>query len=547
MKKMKTLLLLAGVFLCFTAIGQNRSNHFQNPVISGFHPDPSVCRVGDDYYLATSSFQYWPGIPVFHSKDLVNWKPIGHCITRKSQADLSGIASSDGLWAPTLRYHDGVFYMIVSNVQRSPWKPVNFFVTATDPAGPWSEPVFVEEGTGIDPDLFFDDDGKAYYLRNDSKGIVLSEIDLSTGDLIGEFHTLWGGTGAPHPEAPHLYKIDDYYYLVLAEGGTGPYHRSTIARSKHLTDGYKAYPFNPILGHIERFEHPIQATGHGDLIQAHDDSWWFFFLAKRSNSFESFNSVLGRETFLAPVRWTHDEWPVIGNRGHVEPTMEGPDFYTPKSEKFVFRDDFEDENPGLHWNFLRYPRKENYSRATRSGQLILQGDSLSLDDVGSPTFVGVRQKHFDCTVTTSMEFNPVESTDEAGVAVYMEEKHYCSIGLTLRNGQHTVVVHARVGNLKGELGSISVDSGNVFFKVVASEDYYRFYCSEDQEIWHFAGEMETRYLEPPQYTGMYLGLYATGNGNVSKEPSKFNWFEYREELSQKCKIKLVHPVSKESL
>jgi alpha-N-arabinofuranosidase len=505
---------------------------FTNPILPGFHPDPSICRVGNDYYLATSSFEFWSGIPVFHSTDLVNWQQVGHCITRKSQADLTNVASSDGLWAPTLRYNKGKFYMVVSSVQRSPWKCTNFYVTAEKPEGPWSEPIIVEQNTGIDPDLFFDDNGKCYYARNDHNGILAAEIDIATGRLLTPFHLLWAGTGAPYPEAPHIYKKDGWYYLLIAEGGTGAYHRATIARSKSVFGEYEAYPQNPILNHTNRFMHPIQCTGHGDFVQAQDGSWWFVFLAKRSLAFESFNSVLGRETFLSPAEWKENEWPVIGNNGTVEMKMKAPAFFQDKIMDEDFNDDFSSGKLGLDWNYLRNPVEENYSLKTNPGYLSLRGTELNLNDLKSPTFIGVRQKHFNCTVITTIIFKPNAENEEAGLTVYAENKRHYDIALTKRGTQNIIALKAYLGSISGQPVEKVVKSEKIQLCVKATETMYKFYFSEEGKPFEFLGEFEAKYLESPQYTGAYFGLFATGNGYECSQMALFDNFIYSTSTSK---------------
>lgn len=248
---------------------------YKNPVISGFYPDPSVCRNGDDYYLVTSTFQYFPGVPVFHSKDLVNWKQIGHCLTRKTQLPLDNCRSSGGIYAPTIRYHNGTYYMVTTNVTGGG----NFYVTTDNPSGEWSDPVWVKQG-GIDPTIFFDDNGEVFFTSTGNNEIVLSKIDIKTGKLLSDIKSIWAGTGGRYPEAPHIYKLNGWYYLLIAEGGTEYGHMVTIARSKNIWGPYESNPENPILTHRTRFGqyNPIQGTGHADIIQAHDNSWWMVFL-----------------------------------------------------------------------------------------------------------------------------------------------------------------------------------------------------------------------------------------------------------------------------
>lgn len=267
---------------------------YRNPVIPGFHPDPSVCRVGDDYYLVTSSFEYFPGVPLFHSKDLVHWRQIGHCLTRVSQLDLSEARSSAGIYAPTIRFRDGTFYMTTTNVSGRG----NFIVTTDDPHGEWSDGVAVDH-PGIDPDLFFDEDGIVYYTTSYNQGIYQSRIDAKTGQRFSDPRLIWSGTGGQYPESPHIYRIGDWYYLFIAEGGTEYGHMETVARSKRPEGPYESCPDNPILSH-RSIQSPIQATGHADLVQTPDGDWWAVFLGIRPVGYP-FRHHLGRETFLAPV------------------------------------------------------------------------------------------------------------------------------------------------------------------------------------------------------------------------------------------------------
>ena len=287
-----------------------RGTAYRNPVIPGFHPDPSVVRVGDDFYLVTSSFEFFPGVPIFTSRDLVHWRQLGHVLTRESQLPLQKARPSGGIYAPTLRYHDGTFYMITTNVDGGG----NFLVTAKDPAGPWSEPVWLPDFGGIDPSLFFDDDGTVYLTGQGSgspgqpRGIYQTTLDVKTGKLLGPLRLVWDRTGTRYPEGPHLYKIRGRYYLMIAEGGTEYGHMVTIARSDSPWGPFEACPRNPILTHRQtENDMPVQGTGHADLVEAADGSWWMVFLAFRPVS--GYWHHLGRETFLAPVTWDADGWP----------------------------------------------------------------------------------------------------------------------------------------------------------------------------------------------------------------------------------------------
>ena len=268
-----------------------------NPIIPGFHPDPSIVRVDDDYYIVNSSFQYFPGVPIFHSKDLINWEQIGNVLDRPTQLPLKGTGSWTGIYAPTIRYNEGTFYMITTNIGNGG----NFLVTSENPEGPWSEPKVLEQG-GIDPSLYFEDE-KVYMVSNPDNVITLCEIDPKSGKRLTPGKPLWRGTGGRYPEGPHIYKKDGYYYLLISEGGTELAHHLTIARSKDIYGPYEANPNNPILTNCNMKGQGlnVQGTGHGDFVQAKDGSWWVVFLAYRH--FGGSYHHMGRETFLAPVEW----------------------------------------------------------------------------------------------------------------------------------------------------------------------------------------------------------------------------------------------------
>ena len=306
MKRSFITFLLSCIAIAATAQG------YTNPIVKGFNPDPSVCRVGEDYYLVTSSFQYFPGVPLYHSKDLVNWEQIGHVLTRESQLHLKGANSNGGIYAPTIRHHDGKFYMITTNVSTVG----NFIVSTDDIRGEWSDPVPVKVG-GIDPSIFWDEDGKCWYTGSADGGILLCEINPDTGDVLSVPRRIWNGTGGRWPEAPHIYKKDGWYYLMIAEGGTEFGHMETIARSRHIDGPYQEAPHNPILAHYKAAtqDNPIQGVGHADLVQAHDGSWWLVCLGFRTQS--GMHHLLGRETFLAPVRWDEGAWPVVNATGDI--------------------------------------------------------------------------------------------------------------------------------------------------------------------------------------------------------------------------------------
>jgi xylan 1,4-beta-xylosidase len=498
---------------------------YTNPVIPGFYPDPSICRVGEDYYLVTSSFEYFPGVPVFHSRDLVHWQPIGHCLTRASQLPLEKAGSSRGIFAPTLRHHDGLFYMVTTNVSVGK----HFYVAASDPAGNWSEPIWIEQD-GIDPSLFFDDDGSAYFTWTNLAGIYQSPIDIITGKLLTEPRLIWAGAGGRYPEAPHLYKINGLYYLMIAEGGTEYGHMETIARSATPHGPFESCPRNPILTHRNRGSHPVQGTGHGDLVQAQNGTWWMVFLAFRQMEPYRQYHHLGRETYLAPVTWDDEGWPQVYHDGTIEVNMDAECLPTHSWGSEPVRDDFNREALKLYWNFLRNPRAEDWSLRERPGWLRLKGSAVTLDEADSPAFIGRRQQHFACKAAAYLDFSPQREGDEAGLTVLMNEAHHYEIAVTQRNGARCIIVRKRIGDLSVVVAQESLPEGLIELRVQAERTLYTFsYALEGRPPRVLATGM-TRYLSSEVaggFTGVYLGLYATGNGQRASSPADFDWFDYQ--------------------
>jgi alpha-N-arabinofuranosidase len=498
---------------------------YRNPIIPGFHPDPSVCRVGEDYYLVTSSFEFFPGVPVFHSRDLVNWRQIGHCLTRKSQLELGGARPSGGIFAPTIRHHAGRFYMVTTNVTHRG----NFYVTASDPAGPWSEPTWVEQG-GIDPSLLFDTDGKVYFTST-AGGITQSTIDIATGALLTKPTVIWGGTGGRYPEGPHLYHLGDTYYLLISEGGTEYGHMVTVARSKHPYGPFEPCPNNPIFTHRDRGAHPIQGTGHADLVEATDGSFWMVHLAFRSlyrNVMPAHH--LGRETFLVPVTF-RDGWPVPGDPpGAVELEMKAPPWPLQPFAMPPARDDFDQAELPLQYNYLRNPDEAASTLTARPGWLRLHGSATSLNDIGSPAWVGRRQEHFACDASVLLDYEPGEESEEAGLVAYRDDGHHYEVAVTRRDGRRVVVVRRRIGDLVVEVGARAVEAGPVRLRISATEEKYSFhYGSGTQGQYEQLAQGDTRYLSTEVaggFIGNYLAMYATGHGKPCRSPADFDWFEY---------------------
>jgi len=509
---------------------------FRNPILSGCYPDPSICRVDEDYYLVTSTFEYFPGLPIFHSRDLIHWNQIGHVLDRPSQLDLDEIRPSAGLYAPTIRHHEGTFYVINTLVDGKT-RSGNFIVVAAQPQGPWSEPYWLEDADGIDPSLFFDEDGKAWYVgtRLNEKGyytghteIYLRELDLENMNLVGEATVLWDGAvkGVVWAEAPHIYKVNGYYYLLIAEGGTAHHHSVTIARSKNITGPYEGNRGNPVLTHRHLgLDYPIVGTGHADLVETQNGEWWMVLLGMRPYGGYYYN--LGRETFLVPVRW-EDGFPIISpGTGRVE-----FDYSAPTLPEYVYpvpsaRDDFNDTPLACHWNFLRTPREEFYSLTERRGFLRLRLRPQQLTEQSSPSFVGRRQQHINFTAQTELEFTP-QANECAGLVLTQNNDFH--FRFVVRHENETIIRIIRRSHGKDEIiATQPLHADRCTLKVTAHEQDYSFYFSADGPWQVLAEDLDGRILSTPVaggFVGAYIAMYASSNGQPSRNHADFDWFEY---------------------
>jgi alpha-N-arabinofuranosidase len=456
----------------------------------------------------------------------VHWRQLGYCLTRKSQLNLDRARASGGIYAPTLRYHNGTFYLITTLVDTGG----NFFVTATNPAGPWSEPVWVDH-SGIDPSLFFDEDGTAYYTRHEGMGdgyIGQAKINVQTGQLDGNLKEVWRGTGGVWPEGPHLYKINGKYYILVAEGGTSYGHMVTIARSDSPWGPFVPNPKNPILTHRDRPDSPIQALGHADLVET-PEGWWLVCLGIRPQGGKFHH--LGRETYLAPVTWSEDGWPVVNGNGTLETNMTAPRLPQHPWKKEPAKDEFNQPALGLQWNFLRNPYAGDFSLTERPGWLRLNGSAVTLNDQDSPAFVGRRQTDLACRASTRLAFNPQHENEEAGLVLRGNEKNHYEIGITLKDGKRQVFFRKTLnGKIVEPVQYEEIGAGDVVLSVIASPLAYEFSCSPAKGPAKKLGPALTRDLSSEKvggFTGVFVGLYATGNGQKSARPADFDWFEYR--------------------
>jgi xylan 1,4-beta-xylosidase len=479
---------------------------YNNPIIKGFYPDPSVCKVRDTYYLVCSSFQYFPGVPLFESKDLINWEQIGHCLTRKSQVQLDKINSSGGVFAPTIRYNNGRFYMTTTNDTTHQ----NFYVWTDDIYGEWSEPIYVDQG-GIDPSLYFED-GKAYFMSNGADdngvgGIVQCEIDIETGRKFTTSCTIWQGTGGRFLESPHMYKIDGKYYLMAAEGGTEFGHMVTYARGNSLYGPFESYPHNPVLTNRNLGGYEIQAVGHGDLIQDNGGNWWILHLGFRQTGQWVPYHHLGREVFLTPVTFGEDGWFTAGHNGTAINCFDTDRIHNSVVQREKKCYTFENTEWDKDWCYLRMPYTENY--IFEENKLKLKGTEVTLDKADSPTFLGIRQKDFNAVISCDVCI----SDGEAGITFYMDENHHYDLAIRKHENGYEAIERLNIGDIKSVEKTVDLKNANVVSLVIhASNYYYSFFIKTEGKEFHL-GTAQTKYLSSEVaggFTGVVIGLYAYG-------------------------------------
>ncbi|MGQ1891329.1 glycoside hydrolase family 43 protein [Thermophagus sp. OGC60D27] len=534
LRKYNSFLLLFIAFCVTPVVAQIPPEKFENPVISGFHPDPSICRVGDDYYLVNSSFEWFPGLPIYHSKDLVNWELISYGLTRPDQVELpEGLPDSRGIYAPAIKYHDGRFYIITTCVGCNR----NFYITATDPKGPWSDPVWLSS-PGIDPSLFWDDDGTCYYVGHanisgknewpNKNGVWIQQIDLESGKLLGERKQLTHGhaKNARWTEGPHIYKIDNTYVLFVAEGGTGFHHSVTAHHSDNVLGPYIPYHSNPILTHRHLgTDYPIHSVGHTDIVQTQNGDWWAVMLGKRK--YQGF-TLLGRETFLTPIKFEKQEGiptPVFNpGIGRLLDEQTRPDLpWTPVAGNYSL-DDFNSDELALYWNFLRTPNEKWYS--LDNGKLDVELRPEVLDSLVNPSFIGRRITDHQFIATTKVNFDARNKNEEAGIAIYRTSKSYVCIVKTRNElilkrvdaqGSHEV---ARVDWKEDEVILQAETNGlDLIFK----------YGNSIQNLKRIGDSQPLEMISDEKvggFNGPYIGMYATSNGLVSRNEASFDWFEY---------------------
>jgi alpha-N-arabinofuranosidase len=565
-----TITIITALLFCLFSQGQNT---FTNPIIAGGYPDPSICRVGDDFYIVNSSFEYFPGLPIHHSKDLVNWKLIGNGLHRPSQAssdvNLVTVQENGGIHAPTIRYNDGTFYIITTNMHNE-IPNTNFIITAKDPAGPWSEPYVIENAPGIDPDLFFDDNGKVYFVGTHQPGdmsksgigaIWVQELDLDNWKLVGDRYSIWdGGCDKKHTEGPHIYKVNGIYYLLVAEGGTGHNHAVMMAYSKDVFGPYLPSLRNPVLTsrHLSKYNW-VHSTGHADLVELEDGRWFMVALGKRNDV--DGHSNMGRETHLIPIIWEEQisHWEQVSETKweprYVDFPVAAP--LTGKVER-INPLPFEDKNQFYNndlienfdanelspdWIYRRVPMPNSYSLSSNKGslRLFLKPESFSMK--GRYNVIGFTQKESDFEFEAKMNFNPKKHLEEAGISVYQKDLNH--INLTIQRIDKQNYIKLTVSEKRDNNPNLSSANilgsdvkaykskvlenykGEILLKITSKNNKYLYHFSIDGgHSYEKLGETPDNILLGMMYTGANVGIYATSNGQKTNSYADFDWVKY---------------------
>lgn len=507
---------------------------FYNPILPGWNSDPSICRAGDDYFMVTSTFSYFPGVPLFHSKDLLNWKQIGYVLDRPSQLPLDGQATSEGIFAPAISYnpHNKTFYMITTNIRLG-----NFFVKTKDPFGEWSDPIRLPDIGGIDPSFFFDDNGKAYIVNNDApegpaeydghRAIKVREFDVNSDKTVGPTKVIVNKGVHPEDkpiwiEGPHMYKINGKYYLMDAEGGTSDMHSEVIFRSDSPFGPFVPAKQNPILTqrHLPADRpNSVTCAGHADLVQTPSGDWYAVFLACRPYDGKSEN--LGRETFLMPVRWNEDGFPYMTEGNETVPLVSEVKGATRGTDvtfgNFTYNDDFTSDKLDLGWLSLRKPASTFSSLSENKGYLTMRCIDVKASEKKVPAFIARRISHHKFECTTRLEFSPKKVGDKAGMLLYKDENHQYLLCITKTDeGRMVKVIKISDGGTEEEMASLPVndDDKTINMKITSDGPTFSFYYSNDGKKWQaLKTAVDAYYLSTRNaggFTGTTIGLYASG-------------------------------------
>jgi len=504
------------------------ADEYRNPILAGFYPDPSLVRVGQDYYLVNSSFAWYPGVPIFHSRDLVDWEQIGFVLNRPEQLPLSHAGVSGGIFAPNLRYHNGRYYMITTNVSELG----NFYVTSENPAGPWSNPIALPEIQGIDPSFFFDDNGKAYIVHNgvppDNKplypghrALYLFPFDVESGKVSGPGKVLVnGGTNiAKNPvwiEGPHIFKRKGFYYLIAAEGGTSEQHSEVVFRSRSVDGPYVSYPGNPILTQrtlSPSRPDPITSTGHADFVETQDGKWWAVFLGCEPYADDFYNT--GRQTFLLPVHWVHG-WPVILEANRPVPrVVQRPNLPAaatpapPMTGPFQWSADFTGTQLPYSLNSLRTPTSQWWTLDAKETALFLEPRPEDLDTTDDPSLIARRQQNANFSSSVQVRFSENDKASDAGLVAFQNETHSFFLGVHLSpEGQRSIFLEKRNGDVSQvAAASLPGNARDVTLKVEGAGARYRFLYRVGSNTWTQLGDDQDGTILSTKTAGGFVGTF----------------------------------------
>lgn len=534
----------------------------KNPILKGFNPDPSICRVEDDYYIAVSTFEWFPGVVIYHSKDLKNWHQVSRPLNRVELLDMKGNPDSGGVWAPQLSHHDGQFYLIYSDVKVTDgsYKDVtNYLTTSETIDGEWSNPVFMNQ-SGFDPSLFHDEDGRKWFLnmlwdhrvgRHDFAGIVLQEYDHDQKKLIGEPKIIYHGTEVGLVEAPHLYRENGYYYLLTAEGGTMFEHHATMARSKNIDGPYENHPDNPLISSWPYPKIALQRAGHGSFVETQNGEWYFVHLTSRPTKApgdvlltDRGYSQLGRETAIQKVEWK-DDWPYIVDGNYPKVYIEAPDLPEKKWELDVkITDHFDSNQLGKQWQTLRIPASEFASLTDNPGHLRLYGAG-GFSNLHKQALVARRWQAFEFEAETKVDFDPVTFQQQAGLVNYYNTKNWSSIHVTWdeEKGKIIDLYVSERNNVSNPLGDniikIPEDVESVWFKATVDQYTYYYSYSFDGKNWEKlpvtldSWKLSDEYIqESGFFTGAFVGMSCIDTSG-RQAPADFSYFRYEEKEDTK--------------
>ncbi len=542
---------------------KSEKNKIVNPVLPGFYPDPSICRVGEDYYMVNSSFEMTPGIPIFHSKDLAHWTQIGNALSEKNGFYVKRNGGMEGIMAPTIRYQDGIFYIIDTNLSDKG----NFIITAENPAGPWSEPHWMTDVPDIDASLFFDDDGECYIVGigdvidlpdgKKDRGFWIAKYDIKTFTRMTEPKVIFDSAlrKGSSPEAPHIYHVGDYYYLIFAEGGTEHYHAVMCARSKDIFGFYEGCPANPVLTHRHMgYNSPIINVGHADLVQIQDGSWYAVFLASRL--VDGHHKNLGRETWICPVIWER-EWPLFSpETGKVEWEYDAPACLPWEENEMVDdKDDFDEKELPVYLTFWGTPEKGTYKiedsclklkcvKQSPDDEIIPLEISLNQHELQFAAFVARRQCALHVNVSAKMHFMP-HGKESAGLAITQAMNHQIHIERAIEDGKQVLRVVLVTAEYEGYsffpgfssttncevICRVPYDEEDIVMSIDMNRQVYTISYGKDAESMKELCVTDGRLINTERVgcmSGTQIAMFASGHNTENSNYAEFDWYRYKE-------------------